>query len=757
MIGLTLKEFQQSAVDFLIEKTHTSQTEKTQIVMKSPTGSGKTIIMVGFVERYLQDNPDSIICWFTIGNGDLEEQSREKMERFSPTIKTGGINDILNHGFEAGTSYFINWETITKKDNLALRESERKNLKQHIADAHRANRNFVVIIDEEHLNNTSKAKDIIDSLAALIEIRISATPTHNPKAIYYEINEVDVINEGLITRAMYINKDLNVSQMDNIQSETILLLEKADHIRKKIANAYQEEKESIRPLVLIQFPNLNDELIELVENKLQEMGYSYGNGLVAKWMTAENKKDKETKSSKLGKINIGEINTESSITQNDAMPIFLLFKQALATGWDCPRAKVLVKLRENMSDTFEIQTLGRLRRMPTARHYDRDILDCSYLYTFDEKYKIAARENGGNEYKRVFLKNEPRNIRLLKELRYKDADFNDDKMVFKRLLHFIKERYHLTNNPTENRKRFEHHGFSINEEILKKYLQGKFITLNQIQETPENYHSLTYQVNTHIHGIELRQNIDSLKKYTGISYEKTRRILEMLFLNFAGNKSKILDLNRKEFYAFIINNRDELKSLFSNFSASKIQNELDLTFIPRQPRETTFSIPLEENYPFDPLSKIQNELHRNVYREYNQMMITGRFRSTSEQLFEKYCEESKSVKYLYKNGDSGQDYFSIVYITNMGKQRLFYPDYIVQKSNGEIWLIETKGGENTYGQDKNIDVQANVKFNALKQFCHKHHYHFAFIRDKDNELYFNNTEYSDSMTNDSWQSIKEIL
>ncbi|MFZ7143328.1 DEAD/DEAH box helicase [Avibacterium avium] len=757
MIGLTLKEFQQSAVDFLIEKTHTSQTEKTQIVMKSPTGSGKTIIMVGFVERYLQDNPDSIICWFTVGNGDLEEQSREKMERFSPTIKTGGINDILNHGFEAGTSYFINWETITKKDNLALRESERKNLKQHIADAHRANRNFVVIIDEEHLNNTSKAKDIIDSLAALIEIRISATPTHNPKAIYYEINEVDVINEGLITRAMYINKDLNVSQMDNIQSETILLLEKADHIRKKIANAYQEEKESIRPLVLIQFPNLNDELIELVENKLQEMGYSYGNGLVAKWMTAENKKDKETKSSKLGKINIGEINTESSITQNDATPIFLLFKQALATGWDCPRAKVLVKLRENMSDTFEIQTLGRLRRMPTARHYDRDILDCSYLYTFDEKYKIAARENGGNEYKRVFLKNEPRNIRLLKELRYKDADFNDDKMVFKRLLHFIKEHYHLTNNPTENRKRFEHHGFSINEEILKKYLQGKFTTLNQIQETPENYHSLTYQVNTHIHGIELRQNIDSLKKYTGISYEKTRRILEMLFLNFAGNKSKILDLNRKEFYAFIINNRDELKSLFSNFSASKIQNELDLAFIPRQPRETTFSIPLEENYPFDPLSKAQNELHRNVYREYNQMMITGRFRSTSEQLFEKYCEESKSVKYLYKNGDSGQDYFSIVYITNMGKQRLFYPDYIVQKSNGEIWLIETKGGENAYDQDKNIDVQANVKFNALKLFCHRHHYHFAFIRDKDNELYFNNTEYTDSMSNDSWQSIKEIL
>ena len=123
MIGLTLKEFQQSAVDFLMKNARQAQAKKTQIVVKSPTGSGKTIIMVAFAESYLQDNPESIICWFTVGKGDLEEQSREKMERFSPTLKTGGISDILNGGFETGTTYFINWETITKKDNLALKES----------------------------------------------------------------------------------------------------------------------------------------------------------------------------------------------------------------------------------------------------------------------------------------------------------------------------------------------------------------------------------------------------------------------------------------------------------------------------------------------------------------------------------------------------------------------------------------------------------------------------------------------------------
>lgn len=757
MIGLNLKEFQQSAVDFLMENARLASTKNTQIIMKSPTGSGKTIIMVSFVEQFLQDNPNAIICWFTVGKGDLEEQSREKMERFAPTLKTGGITDILNTGFSTGTSYFINWETITKKDNLALRESERKNLKQHIADAHRENRQFVIIIDEEHLNNTAKANDVIDSLAASLEIRVSATPSKNPKGIYYEIDEVDVINEGLITRAMYINKDLNVERMDNILNETALLLQKANDIRQKISDAYLQENEEIRPLVLVQFPNLNDDLIEFVENKLAEMGYSYENGLVAKWMSAETKQDKDRKSNKLGKINVGEVNSTDSITQNNAKPIFLLFKQALATGWDCPRAKVLVKLRENMSETFEIQTLGRLRRMPAARHYEKDILDCSYLYTFDEEYKEAVRSVGGDEYKRVFLKDEPRKIRLLKELRHKDADFSDDKAVRERLFQFIKARYKLTDNLQQNRQRFENSGFWISDEILTKYMQGRFNTLNQIQETPANYHHLRYQVNTHSQGMELRHNIDSLKNYAGLSYEKLRMILEIFFLKGAGNKHKLLNLTLKEFYAFIINNREELKKLFSEFASSKIQGELALDFREKSPREMNFVIPLEENYPYDPHSKLTDELKTNVYREYNQMMIGGRYRSTSERLFEKYCETASDVKFIYKNGDTGQNYLSIVYITNMGKQRLFYPDYIVQKTNGEIWLIETKGGEDTQGKDKNIDKYARVKFNALKQFCRKHHYHFAFVRDKDGELYFNNKEYDDSLNHQNWQRIKYIL
>ena len=748
MIGLKLKHFQEEAVDFLFNKT-TDSNSKPKIVMKSPTGSGKTIILVAYIEKYLDFYTNSIICWFCPGKGELEEQSKEKMERFAPTLKTGNVFNILNTGFESGTTYFINWETITKKDNTAIRDSERKNLFERISEAHNRNLNFIVIIDEEHQNNTAKADDIISSINAMYEIRVSATPSKRVVGEFYEIPEIDVINEGLITRFMYINDGFDTVEVKNILHETDILLEKADEVRKKIAQAYIEEKEDIRPLVLVQFPNLNDNLIEHVEEKLNLMGYSYENKLLASWFSAENKDDKSRKSKKLGKINIGTTD-EDSITKSNATPIFLLFKQALATGWDCPRAKILVKLRENMSEAFEIQTLGRLRRMPKAKHYGKDILDCSYLYTFDEKYKLEVIKAGnGFETQRVFLKEEPKKIKLVKELRNLDGSYIDEKAIRNRVYEFFKNKYHLSNNKLENITLLENSGFIFCNRLDRKYLTGKYTTLMAVRDEIANYNVMTIEVNTYAHGIELQHNIDAIKKYIGLTYNKTSQILKTLFQKGFGNKRyKLLNLNLKEYYAFIINNAEFLKRDFIEISGRR-QSQL---FLENKTEE--FKIPLEEHYRYVPFERYETELESNVYKGYNTSMITDDFRSNSERLFEKYCEGNENVKYVYKNGDTGQQYLSIVYGTNFDKQRLFYPDYIVQLKDETIWLIETKGGE-TKGQSKNIDVQVENKFEAFKQFAKKYDYEFGFVRDKNDKLYLNNTVYVDDMDDSRWVLLKE--
>lgn len=144
---------------------------------------------------------------------------------------------------------------------------------------------FIVIIDEEHSNNTAKAKTIIDAFAAKHIVRVSATAIENKRYEFFEIDEVDVIDAGLITKALYVNEGIQ----DNVEitDDYDYLLDLADAKRKDIAARYQSFGKNIRPLVLIQFPNGQPETIIAVEKKLEALGYTYDNGMVSKWMSED--------------------------------------------------------------------------------------------------------------------------------------------------------------------------------------------------------------------------------------------------------------------------------------------------------------------------------------------------------------------------------------------------------------------------------------------------------------------------------------
>lgn len=125
-------------------------------------------------------------------------------------------------------------------------------------------------------------------------------------------------------------------------------------------------------------------------------------------------------------------------------------------------------------------------------------------------------------------------------------------------------------------------------------------------------------------------------------------------------------------------------------------------------------------------------------------------------MFFVFCEGRDDIEWVYKNGDTGQQYFSIVYLDGLNHQWLFYADYIVMKKDGTIWVIETKGGESK-GKDKNIDIQIENKFNAFKIYANKHGLHWGFVRDKDNRLYINNTEFAIDRVDDHWKPIRQIF
>ena len=96
------------------------------------------------------------------------------------------------------------------------------------------------------------------------------------------------------------------------------------------------------------------------------------------------------------------------------------------------------------------------------------------------------------------------------------------------------------------------------------------------------------------------------------------------------------------------------------------------------------------------------------------------------------------------------------------KQWLFYPDYIIKTADKNIWIIKTKGGMQAGHTKnikciKNIDRQVENKFNAFKEYAKKYNLHWGFVRDIDEELYINNTIYTEDMSGDNWIPLDDVL
>ena len=534
-------KFQEKCVRYLLDESLGPGSGRT-IVVKAPTGSGKTVILIAYMDAYLTAKPRTAFIWLCPGKGELEEQSRRRMQQICPNRGTRTLADALNGGFEAGTVTFINWEMVTKKDNHALKDTEHRNLFERIAQAGREGISFVAVIDEEHSNKTAKADLIIRALNPSRLIRMSATATETRRQVYYEVEEQEVIDEGLITRAVCVNEGVRDGAAEIREAggrglpsgapaelpsgapadlPDAVLIELADRKRRQIAEAYQQLGINVRPLVLIQFPSGQPERVAEVESQLAAMGCTYENGLAAKWMAS----DKRALS--------------RDIADNAGKPVFLLMKQAVSTGWDCPRAKILVKLREGGSETFQIQTVGRIRRMPEGRHYGVDLLDQCYVYTLDREYKAGLLSAVDRAYEA--------GLQAMEEA--KKADTRPP--VSQRALFNAAWRYY-----TQER------GFTTDME------RNRGVFMREADSgggsAPPDYSSLT-----RIAG-ELET---ALEPKTGtVDSAVIKAVLERLFRDRGDRTKKLLALETEEFYGFIIQNQSSLVQDFRRI-ADRISGE----------------------------------------------------------------------------------------------------------------------------------------------------------------------------------------
>ena len=730
---MTLANFQIDAVAQLNDAMGKSGRD---IVLKSPTGSGKTIMLTTFMHDYMKANANIVFMWLTPGKGELQEQSKAKMSTYCHGASTKNLTDVMSGGFAAGDAVFINWQKLTMKGNVALKDSERTNFLEWIQKAFDAGIKFKVVIDESHENFTDKADEVISYFKTDKIIWASATPRHNPNAIVVEVTEEDVIAEGLIKKMIQINPDFPPGKTLKDKDEFEFLLEQAYAKQQELTSAFRQQDSAVNPLIVVQLPNSSDAQLAAVEAWLDKHGINVVTGTLAVWLA--NRKD----------------NLED-ISSNTAKQKVVIIKQAIATGWDCPRAHILVKLRKNMDETFEIQTLGRIRRMPEARHYEDDLLDSCYLYTLDDKFTSEVRQTlEGRAYNamRLFLKREHHAFTLTTEQRTMVTDTRDPVLALLSVHAYFVQTYKLGKDEITNKTRLSTAGYDFSTDIVNKTVTGDAAVLDDVfKGTSLTQVSFSTVLDTHRHGQYFRHALGEVGAGCGMPYNDVRGIASRLFGEQPESDKRFVQLPPKALYAFAINNMHKLKEDFR----AALSADLPSTEKANPVAEKTFRFPHEWYFTYDASLSSQKVCVKNVYKGY---LLSGRPRSTGEVKFEKWCEKTSAVDWFYRNGDKGDEYFSIVYQDNAGRQKLFYPDYILSVA-GKVWIIEVKGNFNASGASENIDLYAEKKSVVLKSYCARHKVNGGFVcySEGEDELLIATDGFSENRADPRWRQLEDVV
>ena len=717
------KKYQEIAVEQLtssiVDLLH-KDAEKKVCVFQSPTGSGKTVMVAKFIENLISENRDLDFCflWISIGKGELHKQSKKSLEK----IFNGSPNCVLLEQEFFGSRTHIkrnevvvgNWEKLRNKDkktgewnNKLMKDGEMISFIE-VLEKTKELRKIILIIDESHYaSDTQRTNELREIVNADVTLEMSATPKIQPSpqdiakgiAKFVYVDPKDVIEQEMIKKEIVINQNLE-KLVDDEKTSQDVIMEAAYNKRLELKESYQKAGSDINPLCLIQLPNAEagQAKKEIIEAFLASKGITENNGKLAYWLNEE-------KSDSLEQIS----NFESEVE-------FLIFKQAIDTGWDCPRAHILVKLRDTQSITFEVQTVGRILRMPEQKHYEDENLNTGFIFTNLQTISVQKEEYNPNIIKHLKATRKDIYKPLKLSSYYKSrVDFGDLTLSFGKTLEkvfceaFRIEIKPLMINTVENGEKIKKQGLVLDFGNYKEGLMvdkkidgknfdeiegeikndGEFLDIqlagNDLQAKFEEV------IKENLNGFAPKRSIPTAKEaiyswfrnYLGINvYDNGLIKIQNLFLN-PKNIEKFSQLLSKATGDYKPIKKEEIKA--------KIE-------------ETIYDWDIKKEEFFNQYNDEKTNYKLCIY---NPCYLSIE-RLTPEQEFEKHLETRASqIDWWFKNGSNKKDFLGIKYEEDDLPQT-FYPDYVIALKSGKIFIGDTKSGSST--------KEANLKAEALQSY-----------------------------------------
>lgn len=412
---VTLFDFQKDALHELRDKLtaarqFASSVNPQAIAFSAPTGSGKTIVMTALFEAILdrpddqlawpldwKPQPDAVILWVS-DMPELNEQTKLKIESKSDRVyRVNQLITIDAHFDEprliGGCIYFINTQKLAVNQPLTNPGDDRQHLIwETLSNTAKASPDrFYVVIDEAHRGMTGGkgAKDAKTLMQRFLlghpetglskmplVLGISATPKrfmdlleHAPHTVHKVlVNPDNVRQSGLLKDRILIHHPET-----NTNAE-MALLEEAARRWSQLTHAWaeycrEEHEKNVWPILVVQVENAaanaitKTSLVDALTAIESAIGRHLNEGEVVHAM--HDAGDMDIGGRRVRKVDASRIDADKDIG-------VVFFKTSLSTGWDCPRAEVMMSFRRAEDHTYIAQLLGRMVRTPLARRIERN-------------------------------------------------------------------------------------------------------------------------------------------------------------------------------------------------------------------------------------------------------------------------------------------------------------------------------------------------------------------------------------------------